>query len=555
MKYGLPFSHNRKTLAAHVWANHFCEGHEPRQQRTCKKSLQVRKAGKYRKCLKAMMTEQLEIPFFTDEPLPAAPAYGVADMFPLDNLIPEIIDPQNMSDSFDYVVSHLEYKHQREKHRPWKEKYIADLTERIGNGTFRLDPATVRTIHVTDGPKERDVQCPRVPDRIGVHAVMTVVERYTYPALIHNTAASIKGRGMHWLHHIIEDDIDADHENMSHYYQSDIEHYYDNINQLIMMAQTREYISDPVLLPITDGFITLMPEGLSKGLRSSQTLANLHLNGVDHAMCDVVSYHEIPDESQESGIGVAINGDGHIIVDGKIRRFHYYRYCDDIVFFAADKKTLWMLRDKLVWLLAELGLKIKNTEPVRPITEGLDYLGYVTYGLKKPNIYKGRMKWSYTRIRKRTKVKAARRLHKVRSRKRRQEIIGSFKGMLCHADGERLFNKLTNQRMAKFSELGLPSYTPKDGKKRFNCSTMQLGQIANRPIEILDVESEVQTKYGLRHLVKFHFIGEVTEYKFFTDSDEMKFQLNQMKERDLLPVETTIVLVPGTGAIRCYQFS
>lgn len=84
---------------------------------------------------------------------------------------------------------------------------------------------------------------------------------------------------------------------------------------------------------------------------------------------------------------------------------------------------------------------------------------------------------------------------------------------------------------------------------------MQLGQIANRPIEILDVESEVQTKYGLRHLVKFHFIGEVTEYKFFTDSDEMKFQLNQMKERDLLPVETTIVLVPGTGAIRCYQFS
>lgn len=432
-----------------------------------------------------MMTEQLEIPFFTDEPLPAAPAYGVADMFPLDNLIPEIIDPQNMSDSFDYVVSHLEYKHQREKHRPWKEKYIADLTERIGNGTFRLDPATVRTIHVTDGPKERDVQCPRV----------------------------------------------------------------------IMMAQTREYISDPVLLPITDGFITLMPEGLSKGLRSSQTLANLHLNGVDHAMCDVVSYHEIPDESQESGIGVAINGDGHIIVDGKIRRFHYYRYCDDIVFFAADKKTLWMLRDKLVWLLAELGLKIKNTEAVRPITEGLDYLGYVTYGLKKPNIYKGRMKWSYTRIRKRTKVKAARRLHKVRSRKRRQEIIGSFKGMLCHADGERLFNKLTNQRMAKFSELGLPSYTPKDGKKRFNCSTMQLGQIANRPIEILDVESEVQTKYGLRHLVKFHFIGEVTEYKFFTDSDEMKFQLNQMKERDLLPVETTIVLVPGTGAIRCYQFS
>lgn len=54
--------------------------------------------------------------------------------------------------------------------------------------------------------------------------------------------------------------------------------------------------------------------------------------------------------------------------------------------------------------------------------------------------------------------------------------------------------------MAKFNEINLPSYTPADGKKRFNCAAMQLCQIANRPIQILSVETDVQTKYGLRHL-------------------------------------------------------
>lgn len=119
--------------------------------------------------------------------------------------------------------------------------------------------------------------------------------------------------------------------------------------------------------------------------------------------------------------------------------------------------------------------------------------------------------------------------------------------------------------MAKFNEINLPSYTPADGKNRFNCAAMQLCQIANRPIQILSVETDVQTKYGLRHLAKFRFSGDTAEYKFFTDCKEMKFHLEnmkilleQMEDDDTVQdrfIETTIKQVPGSGALRIYEFT
>lgn len=292
----------------------------------------------------------------TDEQLPGT---LIGSAFPICNLIDEIADDRNISESFDYVVSHLESAEQREKMRPKKAAYCKTLKRLLSTGTFRITSNDFRTLRVKDGPKERIVQAPTVFHRVGCHAIMVPFERHTYPTLIKNTAASIKGRGMHWLHQIVEEDLLADPDNMQHFYQSDILGYYDHISQDIMKMQVRQFTSDAILLPMLDNFITLLPVGLSKGLRASQCLANLHLNEVDHKMCERVSYHEIDDDKAENGKGIAVKGGGSIVLNGKEIRYHYYRYCDDIVIFAATKKELWMLRDYLKGLLAELGLTIK----------------------------------------------------------------------------------------------------------------------------------------------------------------------------------------------------
>lgn len=435
-----------------------------------------------------------DIPYMTD----VADGTPAKTTFPICNIIDEIADTVNISESFDYVINHLECAEQREHMRPKKACYCKALQKQLRTGDFVITPEDIREMEVEDGPKKRIVQCPLVYHRVGCHAVMVPVERRLYPTLITNTAASIKGRGMHWLHDILEEDLSASAETL-YFYQCDIRGYYDHISQDIMKKQIREYISDPLALKMLDNFITLMPRGLSKGLRSSQCLANLHLNVIDHKMCEVVEYHEIiaPQGTTEEDKAV-IKGEGNVEVNGKEVRYHYYRYCDDIVILGTDKKGLWKLRDYLTALLAELGLEIKPSEAVRPLTEGIDYLGYNTF----VDDSKGE-RVVYSRIRKRTKQKFARRLNRVKSRKRRQSLIGSFFGMAAHADCRHLlktlltpqeYKKLKHKRkMKQFGNFKVKKLSF-DGKKNFKGKRISGRELDHKGIIVYDFEREMIPK-------------------------------------------------------------
>lgn len=502
------------------------EGQEPRQQHTGDGVESGNITG-------APEGAQLDYVPFSDIPDFEPISEGIT--YPIDNLIEEIISDENLSRSFDYVISHLEHEEQRIRYRPKKERYIRQAKKLIGDGSYRIRREAVKEIEVHDGNKTRKVQVTTVFDRFCGHSIMCVVEVKTYPSLIKNAAASVKGRGTHWLHHIIEDDINAVPDMCEYYCQTDIEKFYDNIDQNIMKQVLRCYISDKTLLPILDDFVTLLPQGLSKGLRSSQVYANLYMTPVDYKMIAECEQYvlELPDGSQEL-------------------RFLYARYMDDAYWWSHDKKLLWHLFEIYKQENAKRKLKVKPSAAIRPLSEGFNALGYVTFstdGTKKGE-------WSYSLVRKRIKKKFALRMKKVKSRKRRQQLIGSFKGVADHANARHLMKKLFPRKtMAKFSELGLPPFQPKDGKKRFNCEKMQLGQITNRRIEILDYDTDIKTQYGSRYLVLFHFVNETTEYKFFTDSEEMKFNLDAMKAQNAFPVETTIKQVPGTGGLRIYKFT
>ena len=440
--------------------------------------------------------------------------------FPLDNLISEIVDDCNMFDSFDYVIGHLEHEDQRKHYLPMRDKFVRSSQREICDGSFRITRDEVKTIRVTDGPKIRYVQAPRVYKRVGIHAIMVVIEKYTYPTLIKNTAASIKGRGMHWLHHIVMED-QANAPDVAYYHQNDIEHFYDNIDQSLMKKIIRRYVSDPVLLPILDSFIELMPRGLSKGLRSSQCFANLYLSSVDKVMLQHVGSYES---------------------NGEVR-YLYYRYCDDVVILSDSKKKLWRLRDVYVNEIAKLGLNLKNNDAVRPVSEGLDFLGFVHFE-------------DFSFLRKRIKQNAARKLHEVKSRKRRQQIIGSFKGMACHADCKNLYKKLTGKKMRKFNEMGV-AYTPADGKKRFPGKVTRLSNISNKTIEIHDYETGVNTSQGEdRYVVSFRDKQSGEWGKFFTASEEMKNILDQISDiEDGFPFETVIESEVFDGNKVRYKFT
>ena len=412
-------------------------------------------------------------------------------------IIEEIVDYSNMAESFNQVLRGKKRKRCRQgryllAHR---EEVIQELTKQIADGSFRV--SGYREREIMEGGKLRRIQVLTMKDRIAVHAIMAVVDKHLKKRFIRTTSASIEGRGMHDLMKYISQDLKEDPEGTRYCYKFDISKFYENVKQDFVMYCVRRVFKDKTLISLLDSFVRMMPEGISIGLRSSQGLGNLLLSVyLDHYLKD--------------RYGVR----------------HFYRYCDDGVVLGNAKSELWKIRDVVHEQLEQIDLKVKANERVFPVDEGIDFLGYVIYP-------------DHVRLRKRIKQKFARKMHEVKSRKRRRVLIASFYGMAKHANCIMLFNKLTGKEMKSFKDLNV-AYKPEDGKKRFAGEVVNIRELVNLAIVVKDFETGIKTSQGEdRCIVAIEVDGKLK--KFFTNSEEMKNILQQVSEMpDGFPFETTI---------------
>lgn len=361
------------------------------------------------------------------------------------HIIEEIVAYPNMAQSFEQVLRGTSRKRSRQgryllEHR---EEVIAELSAKIADGSYFI-AGGYRERFIIEGGKERRIQVLTMKDRIACHAVMSVVDEHLKRRFIRTTSASIKGRGMHDLKAYIERDLREHPEDTRYCYKFDISKFYESVNQESIIECVRRIFKDAKLIAILERFIRMMPEGVSIGLRSSQGLCNL-----------LLSVHL-----------------DHILKDRLGIRF-FYRYCDDGAVLAATKEELWKIRDIVHECVGAIGLKIKENERVFPVTEGIDFLGYVIYP-------------DHALLRKRIKKKFARKMGEVKSRKRRRVLTASFYGMAKHAQCNNLFNKLTGTEMRSFKDLNV-AYKPDDGKKRFPGAVVSIRELVNLPIVVREI--------------------------------------------------------------------
>ena len=231
-------------------------------------------------------------------------------------IIEEIIEYSNMSEAFDAVLRGTGRKRSRQGRHllARREEIIAELTAAIADGSFRLGGYHEREIE--EYGKKRILQILSMKDRIAVFAIMNVVDRHLQKRYIRTTGASIKRRGTHDLMNRIRTDLQKDPEGTLYAYKFDICRFYDNVRQDFVMWCFRRVFKDERLLVLLERFVTLLPEGISFGLRSSQGAGNLLLSVfLDHYLKD------------KYGIR------------------YYYRYCDDGLVLGKSKAELWKIRD------------------------------------------------------------------------------------------------------------------------------------------------------------------------------------------------------------------
>lgn len=414
------------------------------------------------------------------------------------HIVEEAATFERLSDSFDYVLRGTRRKSSRSGRMliENRDAVIEKLRNELLTGTFTI--GDMRTFHITERGKEREIQSIPLDRRIALNAVMTVMEKRIYRSTIADTAASIKGRGGLYLHKRIRQSL-KDNPSLRWFYKCDIRKFYHSIDRDLMMDVARRTFKDSLLLGILQQCIYALPYGISIGLRSSQSLANLLLS--------IYIDHEVKERAGWK---------------------YYWRYCDDIVVGGESKYELTGMKDLIHECVESAHLEIKPTEQVFCIADRpLDFLGY--------RIYED----GHIAIRKHIKQRFARRWNRVRSRRRKVELIGSFYGIAKHADAKNLFKTLTGYNMKDFSELGI-KYVAQDGKKRFECATAKLDDIQNTHIIVKDFETGIKTREGDdRYVVLFEDESGV-ERKFFTASEEMKQLLDKIRSLGEIPFRTVI---------------
>ena len=115
---------------------------------------------------------------------------------------------------------------------------------------------------------------------------------------------------------------------------------------------------------------------------------------------------------------------------------------------------------------------------------------------KRSSVYLREIYPDHVQLRKRIKKKFAAKIKKIKSRKRRHELIASFWGMTKHADCANLNNKLIGEKtMRSFKDLKV-TYKPANGQKYFPGDTISIRDLVNLQIIVHDFQLGVKTREG-----------------------------------------------------------
>lgn len=276
------------------------------------------------------------------------------------------------------------------------------------------------------------------PWNILLHAIKIVLEPISERILMDCSSAGRPGKGQIYGANRIRKFIQKNPK-MCYYGSADLRKFYPSIPHLVIYRLLRRYIDDEKFINCIKHTVTnyrsdiedllLEEDAKKKSLCNWASEEPLHFIGLERGV------------TLGSPVGQMIgNWVGHIIDYKMVHIEHakgYHRHCDDIAFFGEDKNRVRYLMNRLDMYCNELGVCVKASSFISRLPDesngiagrSLDFIG-----------------WVYTmqtmKTRKRTKVKSAKAFARVKSRKRRQELIGAYYGIFKWGNCKNLWNTI-----------------------------------------------------------------------------------------------------------------
>lgn len=372
---------------------------------------------------------------------------------------------------------------------------IAKLHEDLKNWKYKTGPYSH---FIKKEPKVRKISSLPFKDKIVQHAILQVVQPIWMKKFTKDTYNCLKGRGTHGFVRKMKKTIKSHKVGTKYTLQMDVHHFYESIDHNTLKKIVKWTIKDKNLLRLIFEIIDSVPDGVPIGNYLSQFLATLFLTPFDHYVKEV------------------------------IRAKYYFRYCDDLVFFASTKKELWRIYKMVIGYMETVHLIIKNNARVFPLDTGLDVVGYVFYP-------------DHTRLRKRNKLKFERKCAQAHADGLTGTAfkvkIGSYLGLLRYCDSTNLKRKWFGEdydicTMNKFKDIA----DEEDLKyESYEGEQVSIETLVNKTVQF---ESFREFKKNGKDKIIVQITDGDTKKYFFTGAGRLKDLFKKYKEQ--LPFEATI---------------
>lgn len=257
---------------------------------------------------------------------------------------------------------------------------LLDLQQRLSTCSWQPAPSMC---FVATRPKAREIHAPDFADRVVHHWLVPQLEALWEPAFIHDSFANRRGKGSHAAVQRLQQFVRQVHSGQGggYYLQLDVHNFFNSIHRPTLWAMlkhrmlrkgcqehvlrathallrhpplqpgVRQYGSpqERALVPPHKRLANAAPGcGLPIGNLSSQFFANVYLDKLDQ------------------------------FAKHQLKAPRYLRYVDDFVLVHHSREQLAQWQQQITeFLAAELRLSLKPDIRLRPIGDGIDFLGYI----------------------------------------------------------------------------------------------------------------------------------------------------------------------------------
>lgn len=377
-----------------------------------------------------------------------------------------------------------------------EDKVIDEVTNLLQKKAYKVSPIT-EIQKVTDAGKEREIKkVPLFPDNAVQHSLLSVMNPYWIKSYTLDCYNCIPQRGITSNHKIYDMArklkaaiMEMHRQGKDIYFAKwDIRKHYPTVRHSVYRKSYRHDCKDKDVLHLMDTF-NYAVKGLPIGWVLGVVGSHLILRRLDHWIKEVL---KIP---------------------------YFFRFADDMVILYHDKKQLhewlWRIRN---FLWYELKQEMKGNYKVAPISEGIDFGGYV-------------FRVGYTRVRKRIKKNAAKRRNNPKS-------AASYMGILCHCDAKNLVKKIykeNNNHMTKIGSLGIKIDRKLDG------IPIKIEKVEGEKITILDFDIRESIKKPNSYWLRLQIEKDGHKYFIKGGYQDLIAFLSQV-DKSLLPLEDVVIL-------------